>query len=70
MTYPVKLNNRLANLKLSIETGDGRPTLAAEGVDPFTPRQATQETMQRTERRYGAGGYLTSPPVSPRVMQR
>ena len=25
-TYPVMLNNRLANLKLSIETGDGRPT--------------------------------------------
>lgn len=29
VTYPVKLNNRLANLKLSIETGDGRPTAAA-----------------------------------------
>lgn len=26
ITYPVMLNNRLANLKLSIETGDGRPT--------------------------------------------
>lgn len=26
VTYPVMLNNRLANLKLSIETGDGRPT--------------------------------------------
>lgn len=26
VTYPVILNNRLANLKLSIETGDGRPT--------------------------------------------
>jgi hypothetical protein len=28
-TYPVMLNNRFANLKLSIETGDGRPTAAA-----------------------------------------
>ena len=26
VTYPVMLNNRLANLKLSVETGDGRPT--------------------------------------------
>ena len=26
VSYPVMLNNRLANLKLSIETGDGRPT--------------------------------------------
>jgi hypothetical protein len=26
VTYPIMLNNRLANLKLSIETGDGRPT--------------------------------------------
>ncbi len=26
MTYPVMLNNRLANLKLSVEAGDGRPT--------------------------------------------
>ena len=26
VTYPVMLNNRLANLKLSIETVDGRPT--------------------------------------------
>jgi hypothetical protein len=26
VTYPVMLNNRLANLKLSLETGDGRPT--------------------------------------------
>ena len=25
-TYPIMLNNRLANLKLTIETGDGRPT--------------------------------------------
>jgi hypothetical protein len=25
-TYPIMLNNRLANLKLSVETGDGRPT--------------------------------------------
>jgi len=29
VTYPIMLNNRLANLKLSIETGDGRPTAAA-----------------------------------------
>jgi hypothetical protein len=28
-TYPVMLNNRFANLKLSIETGDGQPTAAA-----------------------------------------
>ena len=26
LKYPIKLNNRLANLQLSIETGDGRPT--------------------------------------------
>jgi len=26
VTYPVMLNNRLANLKLSVEAGDGRPT--------------------------------------------
>jgi photosystem II stability/assembly factor-like uncharacterized protein len=26
LNYPIKLNNRLANLQLSIETGDGRPT--------------------------------------------
>jgi len=26
IVHPVRLNNRLANLKLSIETGDGRPT--------------------------------------------
>jgi hypothetical protein len=26
VSYPVMLNNRLANLKLSVETGDGRPT--------------------------------------------
>jgi hypothetical protein len=26
IVHPIRLNNRLANLKLSIETGDGRPT--------------------------------------------
>ncbi len=26
LNYPIRLNNRLANLMLSIETGDGRPT--------------------------------------------
>jgi hypothetical protein len=26
IVHPIRLNNRLANLKLSVETGDGRPT--------------------------------------------
>lgn len=33
VTYPIRINNLLANLKLAVETGDGRPT--AQAYDSF-----------------------------------
>jgi hypothetical protein len=73
LNFPIKLNNRLASLRRSLETGDARPTDGAYRVfeelslELEAHLQKLEELMGRNRNLVGDdGGSVTRPKPSPK----